>query len=145
MNLVQTTLAHLEEAAQFVSAADREEFNKMQTGRDLKATLTKSLGETSMTIILKGRVLATGGSKECLWFITTQMVDELNPRERVQMLRLLKGHLEYCRSVMPADQLSNFVYEHNHQHRRLLDALGARYGFYQEYSPAGFPFRQFWL
>ncbi len=145
MILVPTTPEFLKEAAEFVSLADREEFNKMQAGRDLKATLAKSLGPTSMTIIHNGRVLATGGSNECLWFITTRWVEELTPRERVAMLKLLKEHLEVCRATMPADQLSNFVYEHNHQHRRLLDALGARYGFYQEYSPAGFPFRQFWL
>ncbi|ANY29052.1 hypothetical protein UNOSLW4_0185 [Pseudomonas phage UNO-SLW4] len=145
MILTQTTPDMLEEAARFVSLNDREEFNKMQAGRDLEATLKKSLGPTSMSIIHNGRVLATGGSNECLWFITTRWVEELTPKERLQMLRLLKDHLEYCRSVMPPDQLSNFVYEHNHAHRKLLDALGARYGFYQEYSPAGFPFRQFWL
>lgn len=145
MILTKTTKDMLEEAASFISMTDLEEFNKMQAGRDLRATLLRSLGETSMSIIHNGRVLATGGSNECLWFITTRWVEELTPRERVQMLRLLKEHLEYCRSVMPADQLSNFVYEHNKPHRRLLDALGARYGFYQEYSPAGHPFRQFWL
>ncbi|ADV35695.1 internal virion protein A [Pseudomonas phage phiIBB-PF7A] len=145
MILVPTTPEFLEEAAKFISPCDLEEFNKMQAGRDLKATLLRSLGPTSMTILHKGNVLATGGSNECLWFVTTRWTEELTPRERVEMLRLLKKHLEVCRAVMPADQLSNFVYEHNHTHRRLLDALGARYGFYQEYSPAGFPFRQFWL
>lgn len=145
MILVPTTPEFLEEAAKFISMHDREEFNKMQAGRDLKATLLKSLGPTSRTIIHKGNVLATGGANECLWFVTTRWVEELTPKERLQMLRILRGHLKVCRATMPADQLSNFVYEHNVQHRRLLDALGARYGFYQEYSPAGFPFRQFWL
>lgn len=145
MILVPTELDMLTEAIERISPNDREEFHKMQAGRDLKATLLKSLGPTSMSIIHNGRVLATGGSNECLWFITTRYVESLTPRERVAMLRLLTGHLEVCRATMPADQLSNFVYEHNHQHRRLLDALGARYGFYQEYSPAGHPFRQFWL
>lgn len=145
MILVPTTPEFLEEAAKFISPCDLEEFNKMQAGRDLKATLLRSMGPTSMTILHQGNVLATGGSNECLWFVTTRWTEELTPRERVEMLRLLKKHLEVCRATMPTDQLSNFVYEHNHTHRRLLDALGARYGFYQEYSPAGFPFRQFWL
>ncbi|QIN95154.1 hypothetical protein B3_00360 [Pseudomonas phage BIM BV-46] len=145
MILTATTPDMLEETVRYISPNDLEEFNKMQAGRDLKATLLKSLGPTSMSIIHNGRVLASGGSNECLWFVTTRWVDSLTPKERVQMLRLLKGHLEVCRATMPADQLSNFVYEHNQPHRRLLDALGARYGFYQEYSPAGFPFRQFWL
>lgn len=145
MILVPTQLDMLSEAIERISPSDREEFHKMQTGRDLKATILKSLGPTSMTIVHNGRVLATGGSNECLWFITTRYTESLLPRERVQMLRLLKDHLEYCRSVMPGDQLSNYVYENNHSHRRLLDALGARYGLYPVTSPAGFPFLQFWL
>ncbi|WYW00672.1 internal virion protein [Pseudomonas phage vB_PpuP-Vasula] len=145
MILIETTVDMLEETARFISPNDLEEFNKMQTGRDLKATLLKSLGPTSRSIVHNGNVLASGGSNECLWFVTTRWVEELTPKERVKMLRLLKAHLEVCRAVMPAELMTNFVYEHNKPHRRLLDLLGARYGFYQEYSPAGFPFRQFWL
>lgn len=145
MILVPTELDMLTEAIESISANDREEFHKMQSGRDLRATILRSLGPTSMTIIHNGHVLATGGSNECLWFITTRYVDNLLPREKLQMVLMLKRHLEEVRKVLPPDQMSNFVYEHNEPHRRLLDALGARYGFYQEYSPAGHPFRQFWL
>lgn len=146
MILVHSTFEYLEEAAENISSCDLEEFNKMQEGRDLKATLRKSLGSTSRTILNdRGEVLATGGSNECLWFVTTTHVDTLSKRERLQLVLMLRRHLEEVRKVLPADQMSNFVYEHNFKHRRLLDALGARYGFYQEYSPAGHPFRQFWL
>lgn len=145
MILVATTEEMLEDAARFISSNDLQEFNKMREGRDIRVTLLKSLDETSRSIIHNGRVLATGGSNGCLWFITTTWVTELTKSERYEMLRLLKGHLEWCRTWMTSEQMTNFVYEHNTQHRRLLDALGARYGFYQEYSPAGHPFRQFWL
>lgn len=145
MILTSTTAETLKEAAKYISMTDREEFNKMESGRNLEKTLLGSLGETSMTIIHNGHVLATGGSTGCLWFITTRWVEELTPRERLQMLRLLRGHLAECRGRMPADQLSNYVYEHNEPHRRLLDALGARYSEHQTFSPAGYPFRQFWL
>lgn len=146
MFLVHSTFEFLSEAADNISACDREEFDKMQEGRDLKATLLKSLGPTSRTILSKrGEVLATGGSNDCLWFVTTTHVQDLTKKERLQLLLLLRRHLESVRKVLPAEKMSNYVYEHNFTHRRLLDALGARYGFYQEYSPAGHPFRQFWL
>lgn len=145
MILVPTTIDMLTEACENISPNDFDEFNKMQPGRDLKNVVLRSLGPTSMTILKGPKVVATGGSNECLWFITTRMADKLGMADKVRLVRLLKGHLEVCRQVMPSDQLSNFVYEHNHAHRKLLDALGARYGFYQEYSPGGHPFRQFWL
>lgn len=145
MILVETTKEMLKDAARFISASDQMEFNRNIAGRNLSEVLSRSLGETSRTIIHDGRVLATGGSDGCIWFVTTVWVDELTKKERMAMLKLLKGHLEWCRSWMPAETRTNFVYEHNEKHRRLLDALGATYGFYQEYSPAGHPFRQFWL
>jgi hypothetical protein len=145
MILVATTKEMIEEAARFISANDLIEFNRNIEGRSLPTVLARSLDETSRSIIHNGNVLATGGSNGCLWFVTTTWVDELTKRERVEMLKILKGHLEWCRTWMVKEQMTNFVYEHNDTHRRLLDALGATYGFYQEYSPAGHPFRQFWL
>lgn len=145
MILVATTMEMIEEAARLISANDLIEFHRNIEGRSLPKVLAKSLDGTSRTIIHNGKILATGGSNGCLWFVTTTWVDELTLRERIEMLRLLKEHLAWCRTWMVKEEMTNFVYEHNDKHRRLLDALGATYGFYQEYSPAGHPFRQFWL
>ncbi len=145
MILVETTEEMLVTAARTISSADLMEFNRNIPGRNLEEVLKRSLDETSRTIIHDGHILATGGSNECIWFVTTVWVDDLTKAERMQMLKLLKGHLEWCRSWMPSEHMTNYVYEHNEKHRRLLDVLGATYGFYQEYSPAGHPFRQFWL
>lgn len=145
MLIVPTTPDMLNEVSRRIALGDREEFNKLQGGRDLQVTLMTSLGETSRTLVHNGRILATGGSNECLWFVTTRWCEELTPRERVQMVLALRGHLEEVRKVLPPELMTNFVYEHNTAHRRLLDALGARYGSYTELSPAGHPFRQFWL
>lgn len=105
----------------------------------------KSLDDTSMSIIHNGRVLATGGSTECLWFITTRWVEELTYRERLDLLEILKDHLEKCRLVMSPEHLSNFVWEGNTAHIKLLKHLGARFADRPTTSPAGYPFTQFWL
>ncbi len=145
MILVQTQLDMLSEISRTLSSGDLAEFNKMIAGRRVTAVLLGSLNETSMSIIHNGKVLATGGSNECLWFVTSKYVDSLTPRERLQMLNLLKEHLETCRARMEPELMSNLVWEGNAQHIRLLEHLGARFADHTVTSPAGFPFRQFWL
>lgn len=145
MILVKATPDMVHEAARFISANDRAEFHKMREGRDLLQVLLKGLDETSHAIIHNGNVLCLGGSNNCLWFITTTWVDQLIPRERLQLLGLLKEHLKEVSTRLPKELRTNFVWEGNEQHIKLLNHLGAEWGFYQEYSPAGHPFRQFWL
>lgn len=145
MILVQTQLDMLSEISRTLSSGDLAEFHKMIAGRRVTSVLLGSLNETSMSIIHNGKVLATGGSNECLWFVTSKYVDSLTPRERIQMLNLLKEHLETCRARMEPELLSNLVWEGNEQHIRLLEHLGARFADHSVTSPAGFPFRQFWL
>lgn len=145
MILVQTQLDMLSEISRSLSSGDLAEFHKMITGRRVEAVLLGSINETSMSIIHNGKVLATGGSNECLWFVTSKYVDSLTPRDRLQMLNLLKEHLETCRARMEPELMSNLVWEGNAQHIRLLEHLGARFADHTVTSPAGFPFRQFWL
>lgn len=145
MILTKSTPDILGEAAYLASAGDRAEFNKMIAGRDMATVLLGSLDETSRSIVHDGKILAVGGSPDCLWFITTTHVDNLTPSERVDMLRLLKDHLEECRQRLRPDQMTNMVWSGNTQHIRLLTHLGARFADFEAQSPAGFPFRQFWL
>lgn len=144
MVIVPTKKWHLEDAAEYISHGDREEFNRMQEGRSIKKVLMGSLGPTSMTICKGDRVLATGGSEGCLWFITTHRVTWLTRREKAELLRLLKQHLEAVRKVNLPEHMGNCVWEGNEPHIRLLDALGAHWlGTAQ--SPAGNTFRVFTL
>jgi hypothetical protein len=145
MILVQTQLDMLSEISRTLTTGDLAEFHKMIEGRRVTSVLLGSLNETSMSIIHNGKVLATGGSNECLWFVTSKYVDVLTARERLQMLNLLKDHLETCRARMAPELMSNLVWVGNEQHIRLLEHLGARFADHTVTSPAGFPFRQFWL
>lgn len=145
MILVPTDPLMLTQMSKIISHGDRMEFNRNRIGADLKATLEGSINETSMSIIHDGNLLATGGSGTCLWFVTSQFVALLTPTERLQMLELLKGHLEVCRKRQPAHTLSNYVWEGNKAHIRLLKHLGATFADEPITTPAGFPFYQFWL
>lgn len=145
MILVPTTLDMLSQISRSLSDGDLSEFHKMIGGRRVTTVLLGSLSETSMSIIHNGKVLATGGSDGCLWFVTSKDVKTLKPRERLKMLNLLKDHLETCRARMEPELMSNRVWEGNELHIRLLEHLGARFADHTVTSPAGFPFRQFWL
>lgn len=145
MLIVKSTPDIIGEAAFLASAGDKAEFNKMIEGRDMTVVLLGSLDGTSRAIVHDGKILAVGGSPDCLWFVTTTHVDNLTPRERLDMLRLLKEHLEECRERLEPAQMTNMVWEGNHQHIRLLTHLGAKFAEHSTLSPAGYPFRQFWL
>lgn len=145
MILLPTTLDMLSQISRSLSDGDLSEFHKMIGGRRVITVLLGSLSETSMSIIHNGKVLATGGSDGCLWFVTSKDVKTLKPRERLKMLNLLKDHLETCRARMEPELMSNLVWEGNELHIRLLEHLGARFADHTVTSPAGFPFRQFWL
>ncbi|QNJ57474.1 internal virion protein A / acetyltransferase [Pseudomonas phage Waldo5] len=144
MFLTQATKRDLEEAASNLSFNDLCEFHSNIRGRDPAVVLPACLDETTMVIKVGALVLAVGGSKQCLWFVTTTVVDQLTKGQRIRFYKLLHGHLKGLReSGHP--YLTNFVSVDNWDHIRLLDALGAKYAKEHTMSPAGCRFRQFWL
>lgn len=146
MRIVKTTIEHLKEAALTLSAGDRAEFEAMKPGRNVELVLLRSLGETSRTILDRSdRVIAVGGSRGCLWFVTTMFVQHLSGLEKRQFLRLLKDHLACVRKFSPPEELSNVVHEANTQHVRLLNHLGASWAWSPFRTETGASFRQFWL
>ena len=119
----------------------------MRPGRNVELVLLRSLGETSRTIVdSEGRVLATGGSNGCLWFVTTKRVACLGVHEKAEFIQLLKDHLECVRKFSKPEDMTNMVHEENSKHIRLLRHLGATFAFAQIVVPeTGARFRQFWL
>lgn len=146
MRIVKTTIEHLKEAAQNLSAGDRAEFEAMKPGRNLELVLLRSLGETSRTIVdCEGRVLATGGSRGCLWFVTTHRATIMPLRQKLRFLRTLEEHLACVRRFTTREERTNFVHEENKQHVRLLEYLGAEFAMAPWVTETGARFRQFWL
>lgn len=143
MNIVKAQLWHLESAARDLSLGDLNEFHSHTAGRDPRNVLPNALDETTRAIMLGALVIAVGGSKNCLWFVTTNAVDLLTKAQRFEFYRILKGHLKDVRTQ--GTPLSNFVSVDNHAHIRLLNALGATFDKAHWMSPAGCRFRQFWL
>lgn len=143
MILTKASKWHLEAAARDLCQGDLQEFHSHTAGRDPRDHIPNYLDETTMVISMGALVLAVGGSKDCLWFVTTNVVDLLTKAQRFQFYRLLKGHLEECRKQ--GTPLTNFVSVDNHAHIRLLKSLGATFAREHSMSPAGCRFRQFWL
>lgn len=143
MFITKANIGDLREAANQLCKGDLDEFHSHTAGRDPRDHLPNYLDETTRTIKLGALVLAVGGSKDCLWFVTTNVVDMLTKAQRFQFYRLLKGHLEEVRKQ--GTPLTNFVSVDNHAHIRLLTALGAAFAKDHWMSPAGCRFRQFWL
>lgn len=144
---VKATLADLHAAALDLSAGDLSDFHSMQSGREPAEVFPKALDETTHAIKFGSRVLAVGGHAQGgIWFVTTNLVTELSKAERYRFYRILKNHLEDIKrgnaSGMP---LTNFVAVGNYAHVRLLEVLGATFQADYSISPAGFPFKQFWL
>lgn len=134
---------HLEAAANDLCKADLDEFHSHTTGRDPRDYLPLYLDDTTMVIRCGALVLAVGGSKDCLWFVTTNVVLMLSKAERFRFYRLLKEHLKAVREQ--GTPLTNFVSVANKPHIRLLESLGATFSEGVSMSPAGYAFRQFWL
>jgi hypothetical protein len=148
MILTKATLGDLREAANQLSKGDLEEFHCNIPGRDPRDILPACLDETTRVIKVGALVLAVGGSKECLWFVTTNVVEMLTKAQRFRFYRILKDHLTALRvesSLYSNKTLTNFVSVDNHHHIRLLNALGATFAREHSMSPAGCRFRQFWL
>jgi hypothetical protein len=144
MIIVKANKWHLETAANDLSKGDLEEFHSHIAGRDPRKIMPNYLDETSRAIMLGSLVLAVGGSKNCLWFVTSNVVSTLTKAERFRFYRLLKEHLEGLRKE-GHQYMTNFVSVDNHSHIRLLNSLGAKFSLGYEVSPAGCRFRQFWL
>jgi len=144
MLITKATRGDLLEAASQLCKGDIDEFHSHTAGRDPRDHLPNYLDETTRVIKLGALVLAVGGSKDCLWFVTTTVVDTLTKAQRFQFYRLLKGHLEGLRKE-GHQFLTNFVSADNHAHIRLLNALGAQFLKGHFMSPAGCRFLQFWL
>lgn len=146
MIIHKATLKDLIEASQNLCEHDLKEFHCHTAGRDPKDVLPAHLDETTMVVKVGALVLAVGGSKGCLWFVTTNVVNSLNTKERMAFLKILKDHLRDVKDHSPFDtQLTNFVSVDNKPHIRLLNALGASWSNVITMSPAGFAFKQFWL
>lgn len=134
------------QAAHNLSQGDLNEFHMNIKGRKPEDILPEALDETTHAIVLGSLVIAVGGSKGCLWFVTTNAVNELTKPQRFKFYRLLKGHLDDVKDQSAFNkQLTNFVSVQNIAHIRLLDSLGATWSNVIKMSPAGFAFRQFWL
>jgi len=143
----KATQKDLYKAAKSLSAGDLADFNAMKMGRDPVDILTKALDETTHVVKFGSRVLAVGGHpKGGVWFVTTEVVNELSKAERFSFYRMLKQHLCEVKQSRPiGESFTNFVSVNNHAHVRLLESLGASFQYGHVLSPAGFPFKQFWL
>ncbi|WYW04240.1 internal virion protein [Pseudomonas phage vB_PpuP-Kallioja] len=144
MILEKATKRDLEIAADDLSQGDLEEFHSHIHGRDPRKVIPMYLDETTMVIRAGCLVVAVGGSKNCLWFVTTNVVKALTKAERIRFYKLLHGHLEGLRQA-GHPSLTNYVSDDNHAHIRLLNSLGAKFAREHSMSPAGCRFRQFWL
>lgn len=144
MILIQAQKWHLEAAANDLYEGDLDEFHSHIAGRDPRKIMPSYLDETTRAIMLGNLVLAVGGSKNCLWFVTTKVVDILTKAQRIRFYKMLKEHLEGLRKE-GHQFLTNYVHVDNHAHIRLLNSLGATFARDYHMSPAGCRFRQFWL
>jgi hypothetical protein len=144
---VKATLADLHVAANDLSAGDLSDFHSMQSGRNPAEVFPKALDETTHAVKFGSRVLAVGGhARGGIWFVTTNVVTELSKAERYRFYRILKSHLDDIKlSNSSGMVLTNFVAVGNRAHVRLLEVLGATFQADHAMSPAGFPFKQFWL
>lgn len=146
LRLVQANRSHLIQAALNLSQGDLTEFHCNIAGRDPVDVLPETLDETTHAIMLGSLVLAVGGTPaDCIWFVTTRVVDELSVGQRMRFYRMLKDHLADVKRIGGNKNLSNFVSKDNIGHIRLLESLGATFQPGHTMSPAGFQFKQFWI
>ncbi|AUV61696.1 internal virion protein [Pseudomonas phage Henninger] len=144
LEFVKGTRDILTVAAGNLCASDLSEFHMHIPNRNPLDVLPECLDGTTVAICAGSIVLAVGGSRGCLWFVTTHYVDQLSRAEKLEFFKMLKVHLKWCRKGNP-NHLTNYVSVVNTPHIRLLNALGAEWADEITMSPAGFAFRQFWL
>lgn len=147
MEKIKATLADLMEASEHLSPNDRADLNAMQAGRNPADVFCNALDETTHVIKVGGRVLAVGGHRNGgVWFVTTTIVSTLTTAERFRFYRILKEHLTSIKNDFESGlTLTNYVFVGNKAHLRLLETLGATFQRGYVVSPAGYPFKQFWL
>ncbi|BFT63109.1 phage protein Gp13 family protein [Pseudomonas moorei] len=119
----------------------------MQAGRNPLDVFPKAIDETTYAIKFGRQVLAVGGhTNGGIWFVTTNVITKLSTGQRFRFFRILKDHLAFIKRESPLDMsFTNFVSVENKAHIRLLETLGAKFQDDCVMSPAGFPFKQFWL
>jgi Protein of unknown function (DUF2833) len=147
MQKARATINDLLNASVNLSSGDIADFEAMQTGRNPTEVITGALDETTYAIKLGHQVLAVGGhTNGGIWFVTTDVVATLSTAQRFRFYRILKDHLAFIKRESPLDTpFTNLVSVGNKAHVRLLEALGATFQANCVMSPAGFPFKQFWL
>ena len=145
LRLIKADRSHLIQAAVNLSKGDLEEFHCNISGRDPVDVLPENLDDSTHAIMLGSLVLAVGGvPQDCIWFVTTRIVEDLSKAQRMQFYRMLKMHLKGLQNT-PRPWRTNFVSKNNKGHIRLLESLGATFQSGHVMSPAGFQFKQFWL
>lgn len=145
LRITQATLSHLRTAADDLSKGDLQEFHCMIANRDPRDVLPAALNEDTHAILAGSFVIAVGGvTDDCIWFVTTNAREMLGKAERKQFYKLLKEHLADVRDKHNRI-FTNLVSKDNALHIRLLESLGATFQTGHTMSPAGFPFKQFWL
>lgn len=147
MQKMKATKSDLIEASINLSANDLSDFDSMLGGRNPLDVFPKALDDTTHVIKSNGKVLAVGGhGGGGIWFVTTGVVSRLSKPERYKFYRILREHLAWVRHDAGSNKaLTNFVALGNVLHVRLLEKLGAKFQAGHVMSPAGFPFKQFWL
>jgi hypothetical protein len=146
MQRLKATAEDLIFTAKNLSSGDLREFDLLQSGRDPLAVFPKYLDETTYSIKLNEVVLAVGGHAQgAIWFVTTNVIDNISKADRICFYRILKKHLVCIKEEQVGVVLTNVVSINNHAHLRLLESLGATFNTLRLLSPAGFEFCQFWL
>ena len=146
LHKAKATLDDLLAVSNDLSDGDLSDFYSMQSDRQPSDVFPNALDETTYTIKYGSRVLAVGGHGQGgVWFVTTNAVALLSKAGRFRFYRILKAHLVWIKSEATGVTLTNWVSVGNHAHVRLLESLGATFQADCGISPAGFPFKQFWL
>jgi len=70
-------------------------------------------------------LISLGGCDDdgCVFFLTTKLSENLNQREKIKFIKLIKQHRDFC--LKKHSYIWNFIYEENHHHKKLLTLIGA--------------------
>ncbi|WP_268796629.1 phage protein Gp13 family protein [Pseudomonas huanghezhanensis] len=147
MHITKANIYDLTFAANNLSVGDRSDFEALVSDRDPLDVFPRALDETTHCIKVGKCVLAVGGhANGGIWFVTTTLITTLAKAERFKFYRILKTHLTNIQKNPSSDTpLTNIVALANAAHIRLLETLGASFNEEILMSPAGFPFKRFWL
>lgn len=137
MRIAPANCQHLRYAGMNLSASDRAEMERMESGRDPVDVMMEAAGDPNVMQVsdAAGNVLVIGGHSECfIWLVHTEQADALSHRDRLRVLRLLRKHLATVKAeavaARPQDHyhFTNIVSVANTPHMKLLDHLGAAWG-----------------